>query len=119
MVNLTPLASLTTEAVQVARAFTVGEILPRLVPSRAALPLHVMAVEEVVGGTATEVLRPCFLMDIGMPGGYVRIPLIQPEGEAPRLGAAELWQAAAPQPLTSNGVAADAYVTLFEEMSAA
>ena len=118
MDNPTPLAPLTREAVQMARAFTVGEIQPRLVPSRVTLPLHVMAVEEVVGDAATEVLRPCFLMDIGMPGTYVRIPLLQPEGEVPRLGAAELCQATAVAPRARDGVG-DGYVTLFEEMSAA
>lgn len=122
MVDHSPtLTVLTNEAIEAARAFTIGEVVPRLIPSEAALPLHVMPVPEFPGGTATAVLRPCLLLDVGMPGDYVRIPLIQPEGEGPRLGFAELWQADRHQPMHHShaGSVSPKYVPLFEELSEA
>ena len=104
------LPTLASEAIEVARAFTIGELEPRLVAGDDS-PLHFLPMADA--GRAAP-LALYLLVDVGMPNRFVRIALARGAGGEPRLGAAELWRASADEVATG----ADGYVPLFDELSA-
>lgn len=115
----TPLSSLTSAAIETGRGFTVGNLEPRLVTNSNQQPLHVLPVGEVAGGIVSSVLRPCLLVDVGMPERFVRIPLLQDDKLGPHLGTAELWRHSATLGSSDSSAIQPGYVELFDELAAA
>lgn len=111
------LSVLVTQALEIAEDYVVGDLEPRLIPSGDGLPLHIMTVGELHGGSVQPTRRPCLLVDVGLPGEYVRCAVHQAEQGDLYLAAPELWpyQALPESPL--EPLPTD-YVSLFDQLRA-